>query len=67
MKLNEKMTLDNWIKNGGCMLSHWTSGFCCQIAKISEKLLRQMQLTDIYLIPKAGMVANREIDRFLKK
>jgi hypothetical protein len=58
------MTLQEYVNQGNPMLSNHTSAWCCQVAKIREKDLRQMQLEDIYLIPQAGEVAKREVLRW---
>lgn len=46
------------------MLSNHTSAWCCQVAMINEKSLRAMSLIDIFKIPYAGAVAQREITRW---
>lgn len=58
------MTLDNWVRNGGNMLSHHTSYNLCRQLGIREKDLREMDLIDIYAVPGWGDSAKREIDRF---
>ena len=61
------MTLENWLKGGGCMLSGWTEATCCKYANVNGDQLRQMELHNIYQIPNAGEIAEREITRFAKE
>lgn len=58
------MTLNEWVRRGGNMLSNYTTAWECQVAMVSEKKLREMDLEDIYQIKGAGEVALREITRF---
>lgn len=59
------MTLQEWVDNGSAMLSNYTSAWCCQIARISERQLRALPLHDVYAIPMAGELAKREHDRWI--
>jgi len=61
------MTLDQWIKKGGCMLSNYTEAYCCYVKKIAPEVLRGMDLRDIFAIPGAGNVARREIHEFARE
>lgn len=58
------MTLKEWVRAGGNMLSDYTRAYCCNILQIPTKKLREMPLEDIFRIPGAGEVAKREILRF---
>lgn len=62
----EEMKLSEWVKKGNPMLSNYTARWCCQVARITEKQLREMQLCDIWSIPAAGEVAKREYLRWIK-
>jgi hypothetical protein len=58
------MTLQEWVAQGNPMLSGHTATWYCQMAKIRDKDLRQIVLEDIFLIPRSGEVARREILRW---
>jgi hypothetical protein len=67
------MTLQQFIDNGGCMLSHWSAGWAVmELQKvnrdkvINENYLRNMDMEDIVNIPNAGSVCKREIDSCLR-
>lgn len=58
------MTLNEWIKRDGNMLSNITACWCCQVARVTENQLRNMQLATIFALPGCGVVASREIRRY---
>lgn len=59
------MTLETWVKQGNAMLSHVTTAGCCiEAGGINERMLRKMELRDIYAIPGWGEVARREHARW---
>lgn len=67
------MTLNQWIKAGGCMLSDWTAGWCCKTRQLqtgkpcSIRMLREMELSDIFAISGGGDIATRELRSFAKR
>lgn len=44
------MTLQEWIDNGGCMFSHYTTYSLCKHHDMNENQLRAMPLVDIFAL-----------------
>lgn len=67
------MTLEQWIKAGGCMLSNWTAVWCCKSHQSTTgrpcniRTLRHMELQDIFAIWGGGSTAERELRRFAER
>lgn len=68
------MTLQEWIDNGGNMLSDYTTARLCNTANISENQLRAMPLVDIFAmrtiegdVHEGKHLSQRELMRFWRE